>query len=58
MLTQVTSVTWGQLSPFHQFDNVTVSAVPEPTSLAFLGVGLGVAGVRRARRKHLQDAVV
>lgn len=56
--TEVTSVSWGQESPFHQFDNVTVSAVPEPTSLAFLGVGLGVAGVRRARRKHLQDAVV
>ncbi|KLU02867.1 putative signal peptide and transmembrane protein [Rhodopirellula islandica] len=55
----INSITWGFDTPFYQFDNVTleVSAVPEPTTLAFLGVGLGVAGVRRVRRKRFENAV-
>lgn len=54
----VTSVSWGQNSPFHQFDNVVVqvTAVPEPTSLAFLAVGLGVVGVRRVRSTRFANA--
>lgn len=54
----VTSVSWGQNSPFHQFDNVVVqvTAVPEPTSLAFLAVGLGVVGVRRVRSTRFAHA--
>lgn len=54
----VDTVEWTMSSPrTHQFDNITVTAVPEPTSLAFLGVGLGVAGVRRVRRKRVENAV-
>ncbi|WP_144055153.1 hypothetical protein [Rhodopirellula baltica] len=51
----LSAVSWDAL-PTHQFDNIVVTAVPEPTCLAFLGVGLGVAGIRRARRKSFKDA--
>ncbi|MEB0164456.1 PEP-CTERM sorting domain-containing protein, partial [Glaciimonas sp. CA11.2] len=35
------------------FDNVRVSAVPEPTSLALLGLGiLGFVASRRKATKH------
>lgn len=59
----LSSVTWNQVGgpSDHLFDNVTlqVSAVPEPTSLAFLGVGLGsVAGIRRVRQTRFANAVV
>ncbi|MFZ5828742.1 MAG: hypothetical protein ACOY3P_01575, partial [Planctomycetota bacterium] len=59
----VTSVSWQQVSPFHQFDNIVVDAavplpIPEPLSLAIWG-GLGVAGIavsgahRRRKRRSL-----
>ncbi|EKJ98867.1 hypothetical protein RBSH_05925 [Rhodopirellula baltica SH28] len=53
--TSLTSVSWTQAFSYHQFDNITmqVTAVPEPASLAFLAVGLGVGIVRRARRKQI-----
>jgi MYXO-CTERM domain-containing protein len=39
---------WSQAVPFHQFDNINVSSVPEPASLAV--VGLGVLALIRRRR--------
>jgi hypothetical protein len=53
----VTSVSWVQESPFHQFDDITinadsVSAVPEPSSLALFGVGACVAAIAAARRRR------
>jgi hypothetical protein len=61
----VTSVSWVQESPFHQFDDITinadsVSAVPEPPSLALFGVGAcvtAIAAARRRRRQKPQQAI-
>ena len=52
----VTSVTWTQANPFHQFDNIAISeavsnsVVPEPTSIATFGMLFGFAALRRRRR--------
>jgi hypothetical protein len=46
----VTSVTWSQASPFHQFDNIVVSAIPVPAAVWLFSSGLlGLIGV--AKRK-------
>lgn len=49
----LTSVSWRQDAPFHQFDNIVVDAtVPEPSSaLGLLGFGTigGAASIRRRR---------
>ncbi len=46
----VASVSWRQASPYHKFDNVAVTPVPEPAAFAALGLGL-VALVSRRKRK-------
>jgi hypothetical protein len=52
----VTSVSWFQSAPFHQFDNIVVDAasVPEPSPLpGLLGLGTisGAALIRRSRKR-------
>ncbi len=39
---------WAQSIPFHQFDNISVNPVPEPATVAVLGLG-ALALVRRRR---------
>ena len=54
VFTNLTSVTWAQVSPFHQFDNIVVDgmvSVPEPGTLFLLGSGLLVGAAFRKRFK-------
>jgi hypothetical protein len=51
----VVSVSWSQLGPYHQFDNVTanLTAVPEPVTVALLATGLlGVGAAQLLRRRR------
>ncbi|WP_197356642.1 PEP-CTERM sorting domain-containing protein [Aureliella helgolandensis] len=50
--TAITSVSWQQTTASgHQFDNINVSAVPEPSSLAFLAMFAGVGAFTRRRHQ-------
>ncbi len=52
------SVTWLQASPFHQFDNLVLdplSTVPEPGSVALIGLALAILAATRRKsywREH------
>ncbi len=43
----ITSLSWTQESNFHQFDNICLSAVPEPTSLILVGMACAPMLLRR-----------
>jgi len=45
----ITSLSWSQGSSFHQFDNIQISAVPEPSSLLMVGIGMATLACRRRR---------
>lgn len=48
----VVSVSWLQATPFHQFDNVTISTadeIPEPATLPLLALGVTVLALMRRR---------
>lgn len=48
------SLTWDQVSPFWQVDNINAAAIPEPSSVVLLVVGAGgllVIARRRQRRR-------
>lgn len=61
--TDVVEVTWkqgggGPKSPTHQFDDLTVEATPEPSSLVMALIGTGVLGaVYRSRASRTSQAV-
>lgn len=47
------SLSWWQGAEWHQFDNLTVTAVPEPQTYALMLAGLGlIAGAAKRRRKQ------
>jgi hypothetical protein len=47
----VVRVTWTQVDPFHQFDNIMIGRVPEPASLALVLMGAAIVGFFRGRAK-------
>lgn len=54
--TNLVSVTWGQDSPFHQFDNIVLdenlAPVPVPASLPLVLTALAGLGFASRRKKH------
>lgn len=47
----LSSVTWTQAEPSHQFDNIVVSAIPVPAAIWLFGSGLlGLIGFARRKR--------
>lgn len=58
LFASVTSVSWTQASPYHQFDNLVIdaaaSALPEPGALALVALALGGVGVASRRNKAQQ----
>jgi len=48
--TNLEKVEWMQDFPYHQFDNIVVSAIPEPTTGLMVGLSLlGAAALRRRK---------
>ena len=47
-MSNVVKLDWTQSSPYHQFDNININTVPEPASLAVLGLG-AFALIRRRK---------
>ncbi len=52
--TNLVSVTWTDSSLYHQFDNIDVTPVPEPDSLALMLAGFGFMGFMARRRLNAQ----
>jgi len=57
IFTNLTSLSWVQISPFHQFDNIVlneggVSPVPLPAALPLMAAGLGLMGFVGRRKKQ------
>ncbi len=48
-MTNIVKLEWAQSVPFHQFDNINVNPVPEPATIAVLGIG-ALALIRRRRK--------
>lgn len=48
--TNLAVVTWTNDASYHQFDNITVAAVPEPETYAMFLAGLGLLGLVARRR--------
>jgi hypothetical protein len=48
--TNLASVTWADNATYHQFDNISVAAVPEPETYAMFLAGLGLMGFAARRR--------
>ena len=46
----LSAVTWSNEANFHQFDNITVAAVPEPETYALMLSGLGLVAFAARRR--------
>lgn len=45
------SLSWTNDAMYHQFDNISVAAVPEPESVALMLAGLGMVGMMVRRRR-------
>lgn len=50
LFSNVVSVSWNQTPDFHQFDNLNINTVPEPSLFALLSLGLFGIGVARRKK--------